>query len=57
MFAGKERDMKKKPSLPLVIRAVFIAATALAADQHGEKRCVASLDRDGVQRIALTGGE
>jgi len=49
--------MKKKPSLPLVIRAVFIAATALAADQHGEKRYVASLDRDGVQRIALTGGE
>lgn len=47
----------KKDMFMLVIAALFAAAAVPAAGQQAEKRHVASIDADGIQRVALTGSE
>jgi plastocyanin len=36
---------------------VFMMGTAIAEDKHVEKRFVATIDKDGYQRVEMTGGE
>jgi plastocyanin len=37
--------------------ALFVAGTALAEDKPAEKRFVATIDKDGYQRVEMTAGE
>jgi plastocyanin domain-containing protein len=36
---------------------LFVTGTAMSEDKHVEKRFVATIDKDGYQRVEMTGGE
>jgi plastocyanin domain-containing protein len=43
--------------LGIILGLVLIAALAISDEKFVEKRVVAAVDPDGVQRVAMTGGE
>jgi len=43
--------------LNIMIAVILVAGTALAEDKPAEKRFVATIDRDGYQRVEMTAGE
>ena len=43
--------------LNILFIMLFVAGTALAEDRTAEKRFVASIDKDGYQRVEMTAGE
>lgn len=43
--------------LNIVFTLLFMTGTALAEDKQAEKRFVATIDKDGYQRVEMTAGE
>lgn len=46
-----------KHLLNIIFTLLLVAGTALAEDKHEEKRFVATIDKDGYQRVEMTAGE
>jgi len=44
-------------SLNIIIALLFLSSGALAEDKPADKRFVATIDKDGYQRVEMTGGE
>lgn len=54
-FMGSEEDTMRR--IAIILGMFLISGLALAEEKFVEKRFVASVDSDGVQRVTMTGGE